>query len=247
MKKILFTITTLMVSAITFGQFSGQVASNMSAGGSNDAGISAAIQSLLGPMSEADQKRQIDWEEFSGIPYTSIDFAPTTVYFRDENMGNIFYRYNAYNEEIEIKESPSADGVRALGRNKAIAIMVNGKPMSFKTFIDKDGRTTNGYLTTLQSSGPYTLYKRVNVKFTEGKKAENSFVKAVPSKFSHFVEYYMEVEGVDQINEIKLKNSKLVDMVNDDKKEGLKAYLKEKKLNVKNENDLISAFVFLNQ
>lgn len=229
-------------------QFSGQVATNMSAGGSTDAGISGAIQNLLGPISDADSKRANVWDEFSGIPYTDLNFKKTAVYFRDEYQGDIYYRYNAFNEEIEIKESPEQQGIRALGRNKAIAITVNGKPMAFKTFIDKTGRTLNGYLTTLQSSGPYTLYKRTNVKFTEGKKAENSFVKDVPSKFSHFTEYYMEVDGVDQINEIKLKNSKLLDMITDEEKKlALKAYMKENRMNIKNENDLISAFVFLNQ
>lgn len=247
MKKIVFALGAIFITSMVSGQFSGQVPSNMSAGGSNDAGISASIQQLLGPISDADQKRKNEWEEFSGSPYTAFEFEPTKVYYRDEYQGDIYYRYNAYNEEIEIKEDPAMQGVRAIGKNKAITVMVDGKPMSFKTFIDKNGRTLNGYLTTLQSSGPYTLYKRVNVKFTQGKKAENSFVKAVPSKFSHFIEYYMEVDGVDQINEIKLKNKKLVEMVGEDQQQALKKYLKENKLNISKENDLISAFVFLNQ
>ena len=247
MKKIVFTLITACINVMAQGQFSGQVPSNLSTGGSGDAGISSAIQQLLGPISEADQKRNNDWEEFSGSPYTAFEFQPTQVYYRDEYQGDLYYRYNAYNEEIEIKEDPAMTGVRALGKDKAIAIKVNGKPMSFKTFIDKNGRTSNGYLITLQSSGPYTLYKRINVKFSQGKKAENSFVKAVPSKFSHFIEYYMEVDGVNQINEIQLKNKALLNLVGDGEATALKTYLKENKLKIKNENDLISAFVFLNK
>lgn len=248
MKNAVFTGVLALFTITLSAQFTGQIPTNMSAGGSSDQGaLSGAISSLLGPIAEADSKRSSDYEEFKGSPYISNDFSGTTLYFKEERIGDIYYRYNALNQEIEIKQDNSpTEGIRALGRSKDIAILVKGKPMSFKTFIDKNDHTMNGYLIALESSGDYTLYKRHHVQFQEGQKAQNSFVKAIPARFTQFVEYYVEIAGKNRIDEIKLKKSSLLNHVSGDKKDALKAYLKQEGLNCKKEMDLVKAVNFLN-
>ena len=71
------------------------------------------------------------------------------------------------------------------------------------TFIDKGGNTMNGYLTQLVNGEHYDLFRRVHVKFTEGAPAQNSFVKAIPSRFSQFTEYYIQKKGVDRVDELQ--------------------------------------------
>ena len=90
------------------------------------------------------------------------------------------------------------------------------------------------------------MYKRTLIKFTQGKPAANSFVKAVPSRFAQFIEYYFQKEGVNRIDEIPLKNGKLLKLIDASKRAGLKEFLKENSLNIKEEADLIQAFNFLN-
>ena len=239
-----FALLTLTMSA----QYSGQIATNMTSGGSSDMGaISGAIQALLGPINLADQKREINFEQFRGSPYTSNDFQNTTLFYKDELIGDVYYRFNSLNQEIEIKATNSPDeGTRALGRDKGISIIIDGRPMSFKTFIDKNNRTTNGYLVTLVDTGDYKLYKRYHATFQEGLKASNSFTKDVPAKFTQYVEYYVEVAGKNRIDEIKLKKNGLSNHVTGDKKTALKAYLKQEGLNLKKEVDLVRAVTFLN-
>ena len=135
-------------------------------------------------------------------------------------------------------------GVR---RDKSINIRrLDGKLLSLKTFIDNSGLTQNGYLTLL-SDGEYKFYKRVDVKFTEGQKAQNSFVKAIPPRFSQFTEYYLEVPGRDRIDELVINNRKLLKLLPADKQKTVKTYLKEKKIKVKDEADVIAVLKWLEQ
>jgi hypothetical protein len=159
-------------------------------------------------------------------------------------MGNIFYRYNALNEEVEIKESLTQQGVRGLSRDKNIRIFRDGRPMSFHTFIDRKGNTLNGYLTHLYDGETYDLYKRTHVKYTEGSKAANSFVKATPSRFTHFEEFYLQKKGVDRIDEFLPKKSGLYQL-EPEKKETLKAFFKEHKPDLDSEADLIKVLEYL--
>ncbi len=246
-KQTLFVALFAMIFTPAAGQYSGQVASNLSSGGAN-AGSTAQIQGLLGPISYAASKMRFNLEDFKGYPYANNDFQKTALFYGEEKLGPIFYRYNALNQEIEIKmENTENEGVRALGRDKKISILVDGKKTSFKTFIDKDGKTLNGYLIALTLDGDTRLYKRMYVKYTEGKKAENSFVQAVPNKFTHYTSYFLEIEGQNRVDEIVLKNKKLLSMLPSDSRSNLQSFLKENKLNIKKEYDLIRAIRFLNE
>tara|TARA_R110000751_G_scaffold55554_3_gene119095 strand:+ start:5050 stop:5796 length:747 start_codon:yes stop_codon:yes gene_type:complete len=247
MRKILMLAITAIVSTTLQAQYSGQVPTNMG-GASQNAAAGAAIANFLGPVNEAYQKRrEIDLDKFQGSPYTSNTFAPTILKYNDEVVGNIYYRYNALNEEIEIKKTSSEDEpYKALVKDKEVSLLINAKPLSFKTFVTEKNETINGYLTLLQKGNTYDLYQRTLVKFTEGQPAQNSFVAAVPSRFTKFTEYYFQKDGVNRIDQIPQKNKKLLKLIDASKREDLKIFLKENNLNIKNEQDLIKVFDYLN-
>lgn len=248
MKNVVMTGILSLMAITLSAQYSGQVPTNMSQGGSGDlAAVSGAIQTLLGPISEADSKRENTYDAFRGSPYTSNEFQKTALFYKDELVGEIYYRYNSLNQEVEIKTTNSPDeGIRALGRDKAISIIIKGRPMSFKTFIDKNDRTTNGYLVTLEDTGDYTLYKRYYATFKESLKAPNSFSKDVPAKFTQYEEYYLEKAGANRVDYIKLNKGSLMKSVTGEKRNALKDYLRENEINLRKESDLIKAVEFLN-
>jgi hypothetical protein len=122
-----------------------------------------------------------------------------------------------------------------------------GNPMSFKTFIDKNDRTLNGYLTQLVDGENIDLYKRTLVKFTEGQKAANSFVKDTPSRFSQFEEYYIQKNGVDRIDELLPKKSKIYKLTAPEKRPELKEFLKDNDLDVNDEEDLKRLILYIDR
>ncbi len=245
MKRILPVIVLFSLTFSLNAQQTGQLVSYNNAA---DNGVTDALYLYaLGSIDDAKKKSTYSSENIEGSPYLSNDFAQAPIYYGSENAGTLFYRYNAYNEEIEIKQQNLAEeAIKALGRDKKIKIIVNGKAMSFKTFIDKTGKTQNGYLTLLQD-GDYKLYKRLNVTFKEGKKAENTFVKNTPARFSQFEEYYLEAEGSNKIEEIELSNKKLLNLISGNQQSALKDFMKENKIKLKDENDLYTVFQFLNK
>lgn len=226
-------------------QTSGQVAANqIGSGGANN----AVVSYLLGDIRSANDKRSEKLFEIQGSAYTSDVFLPGALYYKNNLESNIFYRYNAYSEEIEIKkvDVPGAP-INALNRDKDIHVTTfDGKSMSFQTFIDKKNLTQNGYLTKL-ADGKYTFYKRIDIKYTQPQKAQNSFVPATPARFTKFIEYYISLDGRNRIDELEMKNRKLLKLVPEEQRESLKQFLKENKIKIKDENDVFKVLDFLNK
>ena len=242
MRHILAILSFIFISNLS-AQTSGQVAnSQMNVGGTTD-----IVSYLLGDIKSGNEKRKSIETNIQGSAYTSDVFLPGKLFYKGEFESNIFYRYNAYSEEIEIKNQNISEApVYGLQRDKNISLeTVDGKTISFKTFIDKKGLTQNGYLTLL-SDGKYTLYKRSDVKYTQPQKAQNSFVAATPARFTKFTEYYLELEGRNRIDELELKKGKLLKLVEDANREPLKLHLKENGLKVKDERDVLNIITFLN-
>lgn len=248
MKKSIL-LTFMVFAAVTMSaQTTGQLAtynSNRGDGGVTDAMYNYTAGSISEKYSEKDILAD---DNIQGSPYTSNSFSPTPLYYKDEKVGNIFYRYNALNEEIEImKANIEGETIRSLARDKELNIRPNGKKMSFKTFVTSKQRTTNGYLTELVNGTEYELYKRINVKFTEATASQNSFVKAIPARFTKFTEFYMQKKGVNRMDEVLPKKGKLLKLIDASKKEAAKQFFKENDINLKNEVDLIQVFEFLNK
>lgn len=243
MKKITTIIIFCFFIAYGNAQTFGGV-TNVGGGGGNN----TVVSHLLGDIKKGNEKRSIKKEGIQGSAYTSEVFLPGALHFKGNFESNIFYRYNAYAEELEIKDVnlPGAP-IRGLNRDKNISLITpDGKAISFKTFIDRKGLTQNGYLTKL-AEGKYSFYERYDVKYTQPQKAQNSFVPAQPARFSKFTEYYIELEGRNRIDELELSNRKLIKSVDDNQKEALKLFLKENKLKIKDKNDVYKVLNFLNK
>lgn len=243
MKKTFAFLVCSLLFIGAYAQTSGQVATYTP-------GVTALTDGLvlnaMGSISDKLDKLDYTDNSIEGSPYASNTFNQGQLYYGDEALGNIYYRYNAYNEEIEIRQTSSeSEPIRGLSKDKNIRLIANGKPMSFKTFVDKNGNTKNGYMALL-ADGDYKLYEHLKVTFKEAKKAENSFVPGSSAKFSQFTEYYLEDPEGKRIDEIELNNKKVLEALEAEKAAELKAFLKENKIKVKDVQDLYTVVNFLN-
>ncbi|WP_143469367.1 hypothetical protein [Leeuwenhoekiella nanhaiensis] len=246
MKKFIYLSLISLITSGLYAQYAGQPnVTNSYANGNVQALVNQASGGIKGQNERLAEMTGID--EFSGSPYATNEFKPTAIYYEAEKVGEVYYRYNAHNEEIEIKQTllPEEE-FSALSKDKSVYIIADTYKLSFKTFTDKSNNTLNGYLYTLLEGEKYDLFKRINVKFTPGQKAENTFVKAKPNRFSQFTEYYIQEKGVNRIDEIPLRNKKFTRMLSKKDREKVDTYLKNQDLNIKNEEDLIQAIEMLN-
>lgn len=248
MRKLTLILFAVFGAVSLSAQTTGQMSTYNSF--SADGGVTDALLNYAdGDLSEKHSENSVLKDQFiQGSPYTSNSFSPTSLYYKNDVVGNVFYRYNALNEEVEImKTNSEGETIRSLAKDKELNIRPNGKKMSFKTFITSENRTINGYLTELVKGEKYDLYKRIHVKFKEATAPKNTFEKASPARFTKFVEFYAQKNGVSRIDEVLPKKARLLKLLDSTQKEALTQFLKENKLNLKNEADMIKVFEFLNQ
>lgn len=246
MKKNALVLSLLFCTSVGFAQLAGQPP-NYSSNAGGGAYTEALYQYAKGSIDESNKKTNLSNGSIEGSPYLSNSFVATTVFYDNENQGKVYYRYNAYNEEIEIKQQNlDAEPIRGLSKDKKIRVIVNNKPMSYKTFIDKKMNTKNGYLSLL-IDGKYKLYHHLKVLFKDVKKPSNSFEKIRPAKFSQKDEYYLEDINGKKISQIEFSNKKILELVLSEHKEALQKFLKNEKLKLKSVNDLHKVINFLNE
>src|SRR5690606_6392623 len=93
-----------------------------------------------------------------------------------------------------------------------------------------------GYFTVLADGNTYDLYKKTSSVFVEAKKAETNYTKDTPPSFSKTVKYYLVKDGT--FLEMPNSKSRILKMM-DQKKSEMKTYIKENKLDIDKESDLI--------
>ncbi len=192
------------------------------------------------------EKKTVD-EEILGSPYLTDEFIKSKVFLGEELVGEYFIRYNALNSEIEIKETNlKEEKPKRLLANQDLRVKYGRRELRFITYINRKGETKNGFLSIIQKGKNFTLYHRLAVKYSEGKAAANSMVMPTPSRYAQFVEYYYQPEGANRIDQLKQKKGALLKILDKEDKEVVKRFLKEEKINLNDEEDLIQTFEYIN-
>ncbi|MGY8916599.1 MAG: hypothetical protein ACKVJF_16135, partial [Flavobacteriales bacterium] len=190
----------------------------------------------------------VDWKNASGSPYLNESFSSCKLYANNEQIGSFFYRYNAYRDEIELKESLSNPQISSLVQNKQFRIIDGSNIYTYNTIVSKKNEHSQGHLNLLEDGEFFSLYRKDFVTFKKGAPAANSMVKATPDKFTNFMEYYYvdKNSGDEQAYFLDNNLKNFVNSQKKEKKEKIKTILKEQKLNTKKEEDLIKLFKLLN-
>lgn len=187
--------------------------------------------------------------ETVGSVYIEERFVPCKVFYNDEVIGNFYYRHNAFNDEVEIKDTQFGEQPESsLATIKELRLVdeLDHKELALKAYKNKKDVVRNGYLYKLNEGDKYDLFFKNSVKFTEGTNPVNSMVRATPNKFSHFTEYYFMKDGDKLAHYIGKKKSEFLREFEKDKRDSLASYIKEEKINLKKEEDLMKVFNYLN-
>lgn len=146
-----------------------------------------------------------------GSAYEEEDFALGKVFAGDEFLDKVYFRYNAFSDELEIKKTQlEEEKFQALVKNEDIYIVSNnGEKYIYREFYEENGDMQRGYLKILSETENATLYKQYNVKFFEGRAAQNSMVNPIPSRFTPFTGYFLKANSTERILEIPSQKRKL--------------------------------------
>jgi hypothetical protein len=185
-----------------------------------------------------------------GSVYIDDNFKPCKIYYNEEFVGDFYYRHNAFNDEIEIKDTPNApeEEISSLMAMRQLTLIdnENGSKLALHVYSNKDENLRNGYLYLLKPGAKYSLYFKNNVKFTEGTHPVTSLTRPTPNKFSHFVEYYVKTTGEETAKYISKKTGDFLRVLEPENRAIAKDYVKNEKLNLKEEADITKLFDHLN-
>ncbi|NNJ87844.1 MAG: hypothetical protein HKP53_00455 [Eudoraea sp.] len=207
-------------------------------------------------MQELFQKVKNDGETVSyyvgaevGSPFETEEFNKGKVYYKEEDLGEFYYRYNIFSREIEVKKTLfEEEKHKALIRDPNVLLIAlnSAKKYRYLQFSNEKGENDEGYLIVLFSGKSYTVYKFMEAKFTEAKPAANSMVNPIPSKFTQFTDYYFQHKD-EALRAIPSKKKKFLAQFDATKAESFKAFIKQEKIDLSSEQDLIRLMAFVDQ
>ncbi|QCX01083.1 hypothetical protein FGM00_13515 [Aggregatimonas sangjinii] len=181
-----------------------------------------------------------------GSAYENDSFVPGKILYGDEELGDIHYRLNAYNNEVEIKSALLGEEEQlALVKNPEVKIVASDAELHFSKYIDEKGNMNEGYLILLLQGEKYTFYKRLRIKFTEPKPAANSMVSATPSRFTNYTEYYFKENGSETIRELPIHKKRTAKLFPSERQTEIQNYIKNNKPDDTVESEMLRLFDFI--
>ncbi|MDO6470142.1 hypothetical protein [Maribacter sp. 1_MG-2023] len=250
MKKSSTILLSLLIGSINFSIVNAQVISGSAPGAgvpSENDPYANFFQKWTPMMQKLFQevKNNQDYIEYNigpdvGSAYVTDSFIPGKVYYDDEHLGDVYYRYNAYNNEIELKKTnlPEEKEI-ALIKDEKITLKAKDVQLKFSNFYTSKNSYESGYLNLIYTGNNYTVYERIYITYSEGKPAQNSMVNPIPSKFTNYVNYFIQTDSEDRIKEIPTKKNKFISMFDESNSFQIEEYIKNENLNLKNKIDII--------
>lgn len=240
MKKILLFTASVLIASQAFSQKSFSTKDGGASGGANSQFDFFSRTIDLNEKAIAFGLTETEFATIKDDAYANPNFLVGSIY-QDENLlrSNVPMRYNAYADEIEIKNHVSEENYGALMKDPSIYVKIN---KDIYVFIPYDGSNEKGgYFNILADGKTYDLYKKTTAAFKKPQNARTSYDSNTPPSFDKTTKYYLVQDG--QFFELSTNKSKVLKTM-DSKKPEVKDYIKENNLDIDKEADLIKVVTY---
>ncbi|HZW77596.1 MAG TPA: hypothetical protein VFF21_04740 [Flavobacteriaceae bacterium] len=186
---------------------------------------------------------EAEFEAIKDQAYANPNFIPGTIYQDNKPVRTgVPMRYNAFADEIEIKQSPSATEIGALMKDPNVYVKSGTQFYVFVPF--RGSNEKGGYFNVLHEGKRFSLYKKVTATFKEAQKAQSNYARDTPPSFPKTTTYYLVDNGT--FLELPTGKSKIQNSFAGSKKD-MNTFIKQNKLDLSNERDLIKAVAHYDQ
>ncbi|QQX77925.1 MULTISPECIES: hypothetical protein [Aequorivita] len=229
MKRIIFTAAFVLMTISLFSQ--SRQSNYVSV---YDRTIDINQKSLAFGLTEA------QFDAIKDEAYANPNFVQGKIFQEDQLIkDDVPMRYNAYADEIEIKNNPSDESYGALIKSPDIFVKIF---RDIYVFVPYEGSNDKGgYFNVLSDGKTYDLYKKTKATFREPQKAQTSYERDMPPSFPKTVTYYLVQNGT--FLEMPNSKSKILKMM-DRKKSEMKRFIKENNIDLDEEADLIKTIAY---
>ncbi len=183
-----------------------------------------------------------------GSRYLNRNFDLGAIYSQDGLEGKAYMRYDAYNDEVQLKINDSDSTSLILRKDKDIYCMLSGKKMYFKSYFNKRNAITEGYLFQIAETDSLVLFERRVKRFKDGKEATTSFELPVASRFVSSRELYYENKRTKKVNFLKPNKKAIVGLFdgNTSKASKIKGFINKNRLNLNDPKKVAQVFYYYN-
>lgn len=179
-------------------------------------------------------------ESYEGSPYMNEEFKKATVISSEDMVfEKVPIRYNVYYDLFEVQLEEGIYNLRRGGIVSQVNLEDHRFIYSTYDYLSSEGE---GYL-ELVMEGEYTLYKQHQVVFKEAEPAQ-PYQEAKPAKFEERDPLFYIAHGDKQPVFIRNRRS-LLDIAGK-KGKTLKDFIKDERLKIRNEEDMVRAVEYLN-
>lgn len=198
----------------------------------------ARLNYLVGQVRNLQNDELIDLNEVKGSPYETESFQPGTVSNKKLiDTKSFYFRYNIFNDTMEMKENQFDEDLYGLIKSLNIYAKIRGKEYHYEIYTEDNKKSTDeGYFILISKGAKVNLYLRKTKSFIDAIPAKDTFRKEEKATFKDYEDYYYKTGRVLILLPTKKKD--LLEVLSDHETE-IKKYLKEEKINLKNEGDLI--------
>ncbi len=194
---------------------------------------------------EMGEEVKLTLDDIEGTIYLNGQFAIGTLFYEGEAFKKLQLRYDAYNDEMELKESAGSEEVKALVKDPGLSCSLNGTTFIYTAMTGKNDTRRNGYLIPLYEGKTFRLYERKIKDFKEGKQAKTSHGTSFPNRFVDNNEFYSNKENsIPKI--LPAKKSEIIPIFGEEKEKTIKKFIRDKKIDLSKAGDLVNLFAFAN-
>jgi len=172
-------------------------------------------------------------DDIIGTPYGDKVFYKGIVFENNKStIKDLFFRYNAFEDNIEVKKklSDPDSKIFILKKDSNILVKLNNEYLMFDENI-------NGYYQILFIGNNYKLYKKLYKKYYKPKTAKSSFEKDILATYKDIPKYYL-VDDENVLYEFPDSKNKKIKLFGNKKSE-IGKYVKNNRLNINEEDILI--------
>ncbi len=179
-------------------------------------------------------------ESYEGSPYMTEEFKEATVISSEDMVfEKVPIRYNVYYDLFEVQLE---EGIYTLRRGGIVSkVNLEDHRFIYSTY-DYLSREGEGYL-DLVMEGEYTLYNKHQVVF-KGAEPAQPYQEAKPAKFEGRNPLFYIAHGDNQPVFIRNRRG-LIDIAGE-KGKALRDFIKDERLKISNEEDMVKAVKYLN-
>ncbi len=185
--------------------------------------------------------------QIKGSRYFDELFSRGSVYYRDKIVDTLFMRYDAYQDEIQIRKSEyTEEPIQALLRNSDIRAVIEKQSVEYLGYYTEDSERVQGYVFQLIPGSPFGLYVRKSKVLREGKVSSNSLARSVAPRYTELITYYLSQGDNVPLKPLPERKKKFLKLLPAEIRLKVQNRMEDKVYDLKEEPDLIQLVRMMN-